>query len=130
MFLARMRAAGAVRETEMAVLGGVIIGFACLFYALCLVHFGRELRGSQSKLTGYGMRSLTVPARRVAIEMPAIAVATRAIPSVAGGGHSESEVALGDPQASAQVIPTYRKNGLLVFASGTARLAEKRAAKG
>jgi hypothetical protein len=114
----------------MAVLGGVIIGSAFLFYAFCLVHFGREMMRSRNKLTCYGMRSLTVRVRDAAIAIPARATAAEVAPFVPAVGRSESESALvGDP-AGAQIISTYRKNRLAVFASGTQRLAVKRAAKG
>jgi len=62
----------------MAVLGGVIIGFACLFYAFCLVHFGREMTRSRTRLTCYGPWSANSRGGAVSFGTPEKVVALRA----------------------------------------------------
>jgi len=113
----------------MAVLGGVIIGCACLFYAFCLVHFGREMMRSRNKLTCYdpwsansrGTVSLGTPEKVVALRAPQVPEAR---------GRTDAQLAPYEHSAGANINLTYRKSRLTVLPSGTGRLAVKRAAKG
>jgi len=114
----------------MAVLGGAIIGFACLFYAFCLVHFGREMMRSRNKLTCYGPWSANSRGGAVSFGTPEKVVTLRAPQVATAHGRTDAQLAPFEHSAGANINLTYRKSRLTVLPSGTGRLAVKRAAKG
>jgi len=113
----------------MAALGATILGLACLFYGYCLVHFGRELLGSRTRLTCYGLSRTTSRREAVGPQVPEKVVALRAPRPAAARGQVD-QIASRERSEYANMILTLGKSRLTVLPSRTARLAEKRAAKG
>ena len=114
----------------MATLGAMILGLACLFYGYCLVHFGRELVGSRNKMTCYGLSRANSSRRTPGPETTGNVVALRAPRVMAARTPIDSRFAPLERSEYANMILTLGKSRLTVLPSRTARLAEKRAAKG
>lgn len=113
----------------MVVLGAVILSLACVFMGYCLLQFQRELGRSRNRVTCYGLSTANVRGGAAALEMHGKVVELRTA-RVAAARRPDSQLAPLDRSEYATTILTLGKSRLTVFPSRTARLAEKRVAKG
>ncbi|HXX46519.1 MAG TPA: hypothetical protein VEJ38_17485 [Candidatus Acidoferrales bacterium] len=114
----------------MVVLGAVILSLASVFMGFCLLRFQRELARSRNRVTCCG---LSVPNSRGgagALELRGKVVELRAARIAVAQRLVNSQFAPPDSSEYASTILTLGKRRLAVLPSRTARLAEKRAAKG
>jgi len=114
----------------MVVLGAVILSLACVFMGYCLLQFQRELARPRNRATCYGLSTPNPRGGAATLGRRGKVVELRAARVAAAQRLVNSQVAPSERSQYTNTILTLGKNRLTALPSRTARLAEKRAAKG